>query len=305
MNRALSTNRWHYRQDGQTRGPLDTELLVELIANHRLPPDVLIWTEGRPQWTPAREIEEIQGLIPPPHPKGRPSATPPPQPPSENGSPPLPKTDERERHSQPSPTANRRPPTKLGEMPPVLKQRYQTVEGPEFGPAVGPPQATSVHPWRRWFARWLDLYFFAFTVGTVVIVLLRPGAFAEGNEFAAGFVLVGMWVPVEAIFLGLFATTPGKILLNIRVRSLTGKKPEFGPALQRAAHVWSGGLAFGIPLVNLFTMASAYSKLKKEKTTSWDEGRFRVVHGNVGVGRVLLIILISVALISLMAAGSA
>jgi fumarate reductase subunit C len=81
------------------------------------------------------------------------------------------------------------------------------------------------HPWRRLFARTVDIC----TAGFVLFLLLIFAFGATMPEQAAGFakaienpiiasvVLYLIWLPAEALLLSLFGTTPAKWLFGIRV----------------------------------------------------------------------------------------
>ena len=81
------------------------------------------------------------------------------------------------------------------------------------------------HPWRRLFARTVDIC----TAGFVLFLLLIFAFSATMPEQAAGFakatenpiiasvVLYLIWLPAEALLLSLFGTTPAKWLFGIRV----------------------------------------------------------------------------------------
>src|SRR5688572_16336437 len=76
------------------------------------------------------------------------------------------------------------------------------------------------HPWRRFFARTLDIW----TGGFVLFLLLIFGLSATMSELAAGFargvenpiiagiVLYLIWLPAESLLLSKFGTTPAKWL---------------------------------------------------------------------------------------------
>jgi len=44
---------WYYAEAGQQAGPVPEQDLQSMIRNGRLPPDVMVWTEGYAQWVPA------------------------------------------------------------------------------------------------------------------------------------------------------------------------------------------------------------------------------------------------------------
>ena len=179
-------------------------------------------------------------------------------------------------------------------------------------------QGGTVQPWRRLFARLLDLFisfclcvllflvFYAiprympegvswedlqnlrqllglllFVIMTVQIVLFQPVAAA-----IATFLLS---VPVEALFLACFGTTPAKWLFGIRVVHPDGTLLSLSEAFRRALRVFAQGLGFGIPFIAPFTSLFAYWRLTKTGTTWWDAATNAVVrHKKRGVFRTLV-----------------
>lgn len=65
---------WYYAQDGARVGPVSEAELVGLLASGRVPPGALVWKEGLPGWTPARDLAALWA--------GHPSGPPPPPLPS-------------------------------------------------------------------------------------------------------------------------------------------------------------------------------------------------------------------------------
>ena len=56
-----SGRRWWYRKNGSETGPVDETTLQQTLASGGLGADELVWTEGMPQWVPARQVP---GLLP-------------------------------------------------------------------------------------------------------------------------------------------------------------------------------------------------------------------------------------------------
>ena len=151
------------------------------------------------------------------------------------------------------------------------------------------------HPWRRFFARFVDVSFFSIVLAFVVGALFPESV--EGfvkmfeNPIIASFIVYLAWMPVEAVFLSSLGTTPAKWLFGIRVISNRGKLP-FDDAAKRTILVWIKGLGFGLPLVSLLTMLYAYRRLTKTGTTLWDTSAGTVViHNDWGARRTILCIL--------------
>jgi uncharacterized RDD family membrane protein YckC len=158
----------------------------------------------------------------------------------------------------------------------------------------------SNHPWRRFFARTVDLLFLAVPLylaaffGLLKILPDDSTKIVEilTNEVAAAIFAYWLWVPVEAWFLATFGATPAKWIFGIKVLAADGQKLTYPAALKRAASVCIFGDAFGIPVFALFSRAYAYDKLKKTGTTKWDGVAGSVVqHQSWGAGRVVATVL--------------
>ena len=67
--------KWFYSDNGQEAGPFSLDQLKWLVANKRLSPDDLVWSEGMPDWVRAAEIRDLFSadkairIKPPPLPK--------------------------------------------------------------------------------------------------------------------------------------------------------------------------------------------------------------------------------------------
>jgi uncharacterized RDD family membrane protein YckC len=151
------------------------------------------------------------------------------------------------------------------------------------------------HPWHRWFARMVDLFCFGVLFG-MMIEILAPGAFARANDIFVNVLLLAAWVPVEALLLATFGTTPGKALLRITLGNADGSRLSFGLALDRSFQVWIGGLGLGLPLVALITEVAGYNRLMTHGATTWDNRLgLRVSHAHVSAARWTAIALIVIA----------
>lgn len=183
-------------------------------------------------------------------------------------------------------------------------------------PPIAPPQQAlppistfaatgrQVRPWVRYWARMLDVTLFSIIMGVVIAPF--HGSLFRVNEILLGMAILFTYVFVEPCMLSSWGTTPGKALLNIRVRKNNGDKPTYAEAITRALNVWTGGLGLGIPIVALFAQIYAYNRLTKDKITSWDkEGGFTVSHRVIGTGRIVATILIFLPILFLVVLGQA
>lgn len=122
---------------------------------------------------------------------------------------------------------------------------------------------------------------------------LAASAFAASkaalvNPIIASVVLYLIWLPVDALLLSWFGTTPAKWLFGIRVAHPGGDLLTFSEALKRSFLVFVQGVGFGIPFVALFTQLFGYRRLTKTGTTLWDTSANAVVfHKKWGVFRAL------------------
>jgi uncharacterized RDD family membrane protein YckC len=151
-------------------------------------------------------------------------------------------------------------------------------------------------PWLRFWARWIDLLWFYFGLSSIFIVL-APEAFANAYVTATRWfipvnsLLLLVYLPMEAWMLSRYGTTPGKSLLRIQVRTLSGSLPTFQQALRRTFFMMLKGLAFMLFPFYFFTMVWWKVKLRHTTATSWDEtAELRVEHGEPESWRYMIII---------------
>jgi CheY-like chemotaxis protein/signal recognition particle receptor subunit beta len=64
---ALGTDQWLYLRDGEQRGPISFDDLVDLVLGS-IPEDTAVWGGATTRWTPANLVPEIAEQIPPPLP---------------------------------------------------------------------------------------------------------------------------------------------------------------------------------------------------------------------------------------------
>lgn len=172
-----------------------------------------------------------------------------------------------------------------------------------------PSDVPQVRPWVRWLARSIDYTFFGLSFGFVcgvILGILSPGTLESipdrVQELAFGIINSLVWVFVEAAFLSVWGTTPGKWLLKTSVRDAQGNRLTYSRALSRSFDVWLRGMGCAVPVIVMVTMIVGYYRLTRSGMTSWDrDGGFVVVHERIGPGRVLLIVLIYLAILAFLA----
>jgi hypothetical protein len=160
-------------------------------------------------------------------------------------------------------------------------------------------EINQIRPWVRYFARITDYWIY----GVLIFILLPFSLFEDVDEYFMGFIIMVVGIFIGAIFLTIIGTTPGKWLFGTSVKSEKKQNLLFGRALMREVKVFVYGFGLGIPLVSLFTLINAYSKLDEKNKTSWDKEQKAVtIHKKIG-WKVFLIILLWIIFLSLFIIG--
>ncbi|MBF0155540.1 MAG: DUF4339 domain-containing protein [Magnetococcales bacterium] len=163
---------------------------------------------------------------------------------------------------------------------------------------------TKAGPWRRFFARLVDLWVIALPASSVVAFALSYSSPAfglwiqrPGSEYAFGWLLLPLVLLLEAGIFAMFGTTIGKSLLSVVVTTVDGQRPTTAQYLQRQLGVYWFGLGTGFPLVSFFTMARQHARLKSGRYARYDEGKFNVKATKLGLVRVLSVTAVVVTLL--------
>lgn len=126
-----------------------------------------------------------------------------------------------------------------------------------------------VHPVRRFFGRYIDHLLASALLMLIVIVFLRvrPIGDFQNSLINIGANLLSM--PLNALFLCLFGTTPGKFTMGIFLRNPEGKNLSFVTALQREWAVFRYGEGFKIPIYNLIRLYKSYQTYTTGLELEW------------------------------------
>jgi uncharacterized RDD family membrane protein YckC len=174
-----------------------------------------------------------------------------------------------------------------------------SAEQPHSRLLIGRPDAVWLDgpiPWRRYFARMLDIMGWGFLLG----IALGLAGFDSGrtSKITISILCVALWVPAESILLATFGSTPGKWMLALKVKPSNRTNIGFDTAIKRSAHVWIRGLWLGLPIVALGGLVNSYSTLTTTGTTTWDERcSTAVLHTRIDMKRIA--VLAGLGLISL------
>ena len=153
------------------------------------------------------------------------------------------------------------------------------------------------HPWRRYFARAIDLTIVGLMVSFVQFVLLHHNLanISKGENVLCGLVGWGLLVLIEPLLLSRFAATAGKWCMGITVTRPDGGRLSYGEALERTAAVWLYGAGLGISIVELVCNYRSYRRYMNGEELAWESGSIERFDER-GMGRMVLLYAASTAL---------
>lgn len=269
---------WWYAEGDDRQGPLSVAQIHERIRAGTIGAQTLVWRPGRLAWKPLHQVEELvlPGM------RMEPVLLPDFEPAVVREAPPLP--EPRAFDPVPAPQFAR----SEQEPEPWLSDGPVEAPAPQRRPSGLPPAG----PWRRFFARILDVWTMCVPAGFfmgAVVGRIWP-AFGLWMETPSSTpVLSLIFLPLallfEAVVFGLFGTTLGKLLFGIRVTLHGGGRPTFLQYLGRMARMYLSGLGLGIPFVTLFTMGRQFFEVNAGRPASYDEKRYQVQATGAGVFR--------------------
>jgi uncharacterized RDD family membrane protein YckC len=184
---------------------------------------------------------------------------------------------------------------------------------PETAPLVGAPEAkpgrahpwteTEARPWRRFFARMLDVSLFGAFASLLIGIVIALTAGPEAADTAAaqldgwmgrllgGIVMVVLAGPLIALSIAWTGGTPGKWLMGVRVQRPDGQRLGLGQAFKREAIAAAKGMALGAPLICLFFMNTAREHLEQHDIADWDDDERSVVYRSDGLFQTILTVI--------------
>ncbi|MBT9444561.1 MAG: RDD family protein [Hyphomonadaceae bacterium] len=167
--------------------------------------------------------------------------------------------------------------------PPALPDDLAAPETPATPPSGSAALwiTAPVYPWRRHFARILDLSLLgaigAACFGMVLGVLapsINTALWEVSNPLMAIFqntiVCILTTIP-SALIIATTGGTPGKWFFGVRVARGDGRALGVIVALRREFSVLVRGMAFGVPLFFLVTALVSRAALLSDQTTHWDK----------------------------------
>lgn len=174
-------------------------------------------------------------------------------------------------------------------------------------------QAPLKAPWRRFFARSLDLALLS-TLFNLVLSFLSP--MKAGNSSLAWTLLelYTCWLflfLLEPLFLSKWGKTPGKWLFGLSVHQKDGSLLTRSQAFERLVMIFRTGVGYAIPFYSLYRSYKCYKIYTEEATLPWDSDlcyeikpfRLRSAFAYVGIALFTTILMVLVNTLTILPNG--
>ena len=271
-----ATDSWYLAQNGEQKGPVSEEALLEDYQSGKLEGDTLVWTEGMEKWRPISEVFE--------------------------------KIHKESRSFQTPPAVPINPSVSLSNL--SVSNSSATSENT----AVVNPDLVR-QGWRRFIARVIDGVFMSVLWGFLALVFYGPDVLLEyAEKLMAGdriftvtlavmtFVLNGV---LEAFLISKWGMTIGKWILRIRVVHKEERFLTFGEAFKRYLMVLFRGQAFNLLPLNFIFGALSLMELANTGSTNWDKSTSSdVQHGTMRFVHHAVAFVVSLVVIAVLFRGS-
>ena len=160
---------------------------------------------------------------------------------------------------------------------------YQSLDAAQYLGRVSRPAPVedvapvAVCPWRRYWARRLDLFLYTLLIVGVLTLGFHVNLAKSGRllSLISTYLALGVMLVVEPLLLRLFGTTPGKALLGLRVTYQDGTHLSYVDAQARTWDVISRGMGWNLPIYSLYRLWKCYRAQSDGEEMAWDwEGEY-------------------------------
>lgn len=152
-------------------------------------------------------------------------------------------------------------------------ERDPVPDSPRFAPPDdrAEPSDRSLCPWRRFFARSLDIFLCSLLWAALCTLVLRWNPPSNlWTRLLNSCAACGLMLLIEPLLLHLWGTTPGKAVFGISIRAASGEKLSLAQARTRTVAVFSKGLGWGIPIYHLYRLWVSSKACGDEEPEGWE-----------------------------------
>lgn len=153
-------------------------------------------------------------------------------------------------------------------------ERYLSAQNPLSQRSV--PEADRLSPvrapWRRYFARWLDLLLYGL-VWTLVLCACKVNLTARGAglQLLDSLVTIVLMLAIEPLLLSRFGTTVGKWVFGLGVSDPDGGRLSYRAAYERLKWVIWRGYGLFLPIYNLIRLWKSYKACADGQPLDWED----------------------------------
>lgn len=128
------------------------------------------------------------------------------------------------------------------------------------------------HPWRRYFARMLDISIYTMLWNIFLIMVVKVNINNKGfwEEVLDIIISTSIMLFIEPLLLKLFKTTPGKAIFGLKIETSSGHPLTYKEGLDRTWELLGKGMGYRIPFYNLYRLWKSYELCQEQEETSWD-----------------------------------
>lgn len=160
--------------------------------------------------------------------------------------------------------------------------RFETLDAGRYLAALAQlsqrsvPDADAVEPvrapWRRFFARYLDIQLCSMLWNMVLgVCKVNLTSRTTGLELLDCIVAILLVLLLEPFFLSRLGTTPGKWVFGLGVTDLDGGRLTYRAAVERTKWAIWRGLGFYLPIYNLVRLWKSYRACSDGQTLDWED----------------------------------
>lgn len=130
------------------------------------------------------------------------------------------------------------------------------------------------HPFRRYFARMLDVSLYGLLWSVVLAFGLHVNLSSPRSAIANllnSFMALILMVIFEPLWLRVLGTTPGKAIFGLKIEAPDGRRLTYAQGFERAWGVFGAGMGYQIPIYSLVRLWKSFNRCLEGEVLSWDE----------------------------------